>query len=108
MTKRNDNKTWFIGLFKVQNQLPFLVDVEALLDCLETNKALGGIGSKVEMAFPLAEFVWEAFLIVFPLLGADFLVGLRDSSSLSISVVDCPGKFCFFLLGTRFPLPELS
>ncbi len=108
MTKRNDNKTWFIGLFKVQNQLPFLVDVEALLDCLETNKALGGIGSKVEMAFPLAEFVWEAFLIVFPLLGADFLVGLRDSSSLSISVVDCPGKFCFLLLGTRFPLPELS
>lgn len=108
MTKRNDNKTWFIGLLKVQNQLPFLVDVEALLDCLETNKALGGIGSKVEVVIPLAEFVWEAFLIVFPLLGADFLGGLRDSSSLSISVVDCPGIFSFFLLGTRFPLPELS
>lgn len=108
MTKRNDNKTWFIGLLKVQNQLPFLVDVEGLLDCLETNKALGGIGSKVEVVIPLAEFVWEAFLIVFPLLGADFLGWLRDSSSLSISVVDCPGIFSFFLLGTRFPLPELS
>jgi hypothetical protein len=79
-----------------------------LLDCLEPNKALGGIGSLVEMALLLAEFVWEAFLIVFPLLGADFLVGLRDSSLLSISVVDCPGKLCFFLLGTRFPLPKLS
>jgi hypothetical protein len=110
MTNRNDNKKyiWFIGLFKVQNKLPFSVDVEALLDCLELNKALGGIGSLVEMAFHLADFVWEAFLIVFPLLGADFLVGLRDSSLLSISVVDCPGKLCFFLLGTRFPLPKLS
>lgn len=108
MTKRNDIKTWFKGLLKIQNQLPFLVDVEALLDCLETIKALGGIGSKVVVAIPLAEFVWEAFLIVFPLLGADFLGGLRDSSSLSIFVVDCPGIFSFFLLGTRFPLPELS
>lgn len=79
-----------------------------MLDCLEPNKALGGIGSLVEMAFLLAEFVCEAFLIVFPLLGADFLVWLRDSSSLSIYVDDFPGKLCFFLLETRFPLPELS